>query len=289
MSAARPPPPAAAVTEIEAKECEVCETVVGELSKRIRKSASFSLSLSLSRSRSRSPPPHLSRPCPLPPTSARPPARRAVLGPLVAAAAAARPPARRRLPVLNQVFVHRLLSAALDRSATSLCLFLTVPAPVPAPARTPPPTETKNPKLEFVEKMLSSYCKFQEKEAVNKKGDETKRNSMCYYLEPIKRQVAQPIMSGLPPDVICKRLQKNDDQICALEWGETLKTGSDTNAAAAMDWSVYTDAKLAEMKMKEIKALIKKTGKKCEGCADKADYIKLAVKIRDERTKKGEL
>lgn len=37
------------------------------------------------------------------------------------------------------------------------------------------------------------------------------------------------------PVVPAQRLEKTDDAICALEWGETLSTGGDTNAAAAMD------------------------------------------------------
>merc|ERR1712146_612254 len=121
---------------------------------------------------------------------------------------------------------------------------------------------------------------------VNKKGDDVKRNSMCYYLEPIKRQVSTPIANGLPPDVICKRLQKQDDAICTLEWGETLKTGVDTNSAAKLNWKEYTDDKLEGMKMKELKTLIKKTGQTCDGCADKSDYVKLAKKNqgRKDRT-----
>ena len=47
---------------------------------------------------------------------------------------------------------------------------------------------------------------------------------MCYYLEPVKRELSTPLVAGLPADVICQKLKKRDDAICKLEYGENLKT-----------------------------------------------------------------
>ena len=133
--------------------------------------------------------------------------------------------------------------------------------------------------MEFVEKKLRSYCKYQEEASKNKKcapsppssaarqppfaisrrcsatlshvvcrGDATKPNSMCYYIEPVKRDFSTPVANGAPPslaaathpfpavlrarrgaaglpaEAVCKKLKQKDDAICKLEWGEQLKT-----------------------------------------------------------------
>ena len=81
------------------------------------------------------------------------------------------------------------------------------------------------PPVEFVEKKLRSYCKYQEEASKNKKcapsppallrrktarsrfaavaqqrfvcrGDATKPNSMCYYIEPVKRDFSTPVANG---------------------------------------------------------------------------------------------
>lgn len=48
---------------------------------------------------------------------------------------------------------------------------------------------------------------------------------MCYYLEPVKRDLSEPMANGLPAAAICKKLRKHDDALCAMEWGDQLKTG----------------------------------------------------------------
>ena len=129
-----------------------------------------------------------------------------------------------------------------------------------------------------MEKKLRSYCKYQEEASKNKKcapsppallrrkaaavrhsppllsnafvcrGDATKPNSMCYYIEPVKRDFSTPVANGarpslaaathpfpavlrarrgaagLPAEAVCKKLKQKDDAICKLEWGEQLKT-----------------------------------------------------------------
>ena len=65
------------------------------------------------------------------------------------------------------------------------------------------------------------------------RGDVTKPNTMCYYLEPVKREMSTPMVGGLPADLICKKLAKRDDAICKLEWGEQLKTVRSMSLGAA--------------------------------------------------------
>ena len=43
-----------------------------------------------------------------------------------------------------------------------------------------------------------------------------KEAKLCYYLDPIKREVSQPVKNGVPFDVICQRLKKQSAEICAL-------------------------------------------------------------------------
>ena len=51
-----------------------------------------------------------------------------------------------------------------------------------------------------VEAALEKYCK--------KKELGVREKKICYYLTPIKRDVAQPFSLGLPSDKVCKRLEK---------------------------------------------------------------------------------
>ena len=94
--------------------------------------------------------------------------------------------------------------------------------------------EGKVPPVEFVEKKLRSYCKYQEEASKNKKcapsptallrckaaavrdsppllsnashvvcrGDATKPNSMCYYIEPVKRDFSTPVANGALPSLV---------------------------------------------------------------------------------------
>jgi hypothetical protein len=65
--------------------------------------------------------------------------------------------------------------------------------------------------LIHIEETLGNYC--EKNKALNEK--EVK---LCYYIDPIKREVSQPMKNGVPPEKICERLKKKSAEICALRY-----------------------------------------------------------------------
>ena len=57
-----------------------------------------------------------------------------------------------------------------------------------------------------VEKAMGAYCKKDTLSAREKK--------ICYYIDPIKRDVAQPFSLGLPSLKVCQRINKTNAEIC---------------------------------------------------------------------------
>ena len=57
---------------------------------------------------------------------------------------------------------------------------------------------------------LGKYCK--------KKELGVREKKICYYLEPIKRDVAQPFSLGMPADKVCKRLEKVNPEVCGVKF-----------------------------------------------------------------------
>ena len=53
-----------------------------------------------------------------------------------------------------------------------------------------------------IEKVIAKYCKDKGKKL------NPKEKKVCYYLEPIKREVSTPISFGAPVDRVCKKLEK---------------------------------------------------------------------------------
>ena len=53
-----------------------------------------------------------------------------------------------------------------------------------------------------IEKIIAKYCKDKGKKL------NPKEKKVCYYLEPIKREVSTPISFGAPVDRVCKKLEK---------------------------------------------------------------------------------
>jgi len=56
-----------------------------------------------------------------------------------------------------------------------------------------------------VEGAIDKYCSQRELGPREKK--------ICYYIEPIKRDVAQPFSTGMPAERVCKRIQKSNPEV----------------------------------------------------------------------------
>ena len=63
--------------------------------------------------------------------------------------------------------------------------------------------------LEAIEAVIGAYCE-------TPPGD--KEGRLCYYLDPIKREVSQPMKNGVPTGKLCDRLKKKSAEICTLRF-----------------------------------------------------------------------
>merc|ERR1719453_2616359 len=61
-----------------------------------------------------------------------------------------------------------------------------------------------------IEEAIDRYC-----------GQSTlgqKERKLCYYIEPIKRSVSHPFTLRMPKDRLCKRITKDNDDICNVKY-----------------------------------------------------------------------
>mmetsp|Transcript_63562 Transcript_63562/g.94326 ORF Transcript_63562/g.94326 Transcript_63562/m.94326 type:complete len:129 (-) Transcript_63562:106-492(-) len=113
-----------------------------------------------------------------------------------------------------------------------------------------PKTDVKSkPKVEAA---LGSYC------ASSSLGPREKK--ICYYIDPIKRDVAQPFSTGMPSDRVCKRINQANPEICSVKF--PIKT----EKLEVKD--------LSKLRVKQLKQILGERGVECKGCLEKGDYIK---------------
>mmetsp|Transcript_11563 Transcript_11563/g.23727 ORF Transcript_11563/g.23727 Transcript_11563/m.23727 type:complete len:164 (+) Transcript_11563:50-541(+) len=106
-----------------------------------------------------------------------------------------------------------------------------------------------------VEEALGKYCK--------RKDLGVKEKKICYYLDPIKRDVAQPFSLGMPSEKVCKRLEKVNPEVCSVKY--PMKTEK-------MDAQDYN-----KLRVKQLRQILADRGVECKGCAEKKDFVKRAM------------
>ena len=117
----------------------------------------------------------------------------------------------------------------------------------------------------YIEDRLEKYCK-----KVIREGKESKEASMCYYLTPIKRDVATPLWMGMPTLKACKRISTKDEMVCGLKFAR---------APAAV--KKLSDEKINGMKVKSLKRLLTEFSQPCTGCSSREDYAAAVIAFRD--------
>ena len=109
-----------------------------------------------------------------------------------------------------------------------------------------------------IEKAMGEYCS-------NKDNKLTAREKkICYYIDPIKRDVAQPFSLGMTSLKVCKRITKSNPEIC------TVKFPVKTDKMEKKD--------LSKLRVKQLKAILSERGVECKGCLEKDEFIK---KVQD--------
>lgn len=97
---------------------------------------------------------------------------------------------------------------------------------------------------------LESYC-----------GGEIgqKQKKVCYWLLPVKRDVAQAASTGMPKKKVCERLSKKNLEICEVKFPIKVEKG-------VTDYS--------KMRVKALKKILAERGVECVGCLEKPDYVR---------------
>jgi hypothetical protein len=103
-----------------------------------------------------------------------------------------------------------------------------------------------------VEGALGAYC------ARDDLGPRERK--ICYYIDPIKRDVAQPFSTGMPPDRVCKRINQSNPEIC------TVKFPVKTEKLEKKD--------LSKMRVKQLRRILADRGLECKGCVEKSEFVK---------------
>ena len=114
-----------------------------------------------------------------------------------------------------------------------------------------PKKQRKN--KEKIESVIAKFCK-DKKKKLNQK-----EKKVCYYLDPIKREVSTPVSFGAPADRVCKKLEKKNDEICQVKYKIKTKKGQ-TN--------------YKKMRVKHLKQILADRGVTCNGCTEKSEFVK---------------
>ena len=91
-----------------------------------------------------------------------------------------------------------------------------------------------------------------------------RERKICYYIDPIKRDVAQPFSTGMPVDRVCKRINQSNNEICGVKF--PLKTEK------------LEPKDLSKLRVKQLKSILADRGVECTGCLEKEEFIK---KVQD--------
>ncbi|KAL7464839.1 hypothetical protein ACHAXS_005164 [Conticribra weissflogii] len=102
-----------------------------------------------------------------------------------------------------------------------------------------------------VEKALGDHCA---KDTLS-----ARERKICYYVDPIKRDVAQPFSLGMPVDRLCKRINKTNQEICSVKF--PVKTEN------------LEKQDLSKLRVKQLKSILLDRGVECKGCVEKEEFI----------------
>ena len=104
-----------------------------------------------------------------------------------------------------------------------------------------------------IEKAMGDFCA---RDNLN-----NREKKICYYIDPIKRDVAQPFSLGMPTLKLCQRISKTNPEIC------TVKFPVQTENLDKKD--------LSKLRVKQLKQILSERGVDCKGCVEKEEFIKM--------------
>ena len=127
------------------------------------------------------------------------------------------------------------------------------------------PQEKKKDK-NAIEKAISTHC------TLSGFGSDWKPNpslaspkdvKMCYIFDPIKKSISQPMSTGMPKHKVCKRLTKDNPDICDVKYPIKVEK---KEGEEVVDYN--------SMKVKDLKKILSERGVECKGCSEKTEFVK---------------
>ncbi|GAX13426.1 RNA-binding protein 15 [Fistulifera solaris] len=105
-----------------------------------------------------------------------------------------------------------------------------------------------------IEAAIGKYCA--------NKGNKlsSREKKICYYIDPIKRDVAQPFSLGMPSLKVCERINKSNPEICSV------KLPVKTENMEKQD--------ISKLRVKQLKQILADRGVECVGCVEKEEFVK---------------
>jgi mesencephalic astrocyte-derived neurotrophic factor len=104
-----------------------------------------------------------------------------------------------------------------------------------------------------IEAAMGEYC------ANNDNKLSAREKKICYYIDPIKRDVAQPFSLGMSSLKVCKRITKSNPEIC------TVKFPVKTDNMEKKD--------LSKLRVKQLKQILDGRGVDYKGLLEKEEFI----------------
>nr|ACO10619.1 ARMET-like protein precursor [Caligus rogercresseyi] len=120
-----------------------------------------------------------------------------------------------------------------------------------------------------IEKGFKKFCK----------DLKLKENRFCYYLggtedaaTGILGEMSKPLSWGMPADKVCVKLQKMDKQICELRYDKQID---------------LKNVDLKKLKVRDLKKILNDWDEICDGCLEKADFIKRIEELKPKHMREG--
>jgi len=124
---------------------------------------------------------------------------------------------------------------------------------------------------------LTVPAKIEEKFRKFCKPLKTKDNRFCYFLggtadaaTGILGEMSKPMSWGMPSDKICEKLKKKDKQICELTYEKQID---------------FKTVDLKKLKVKELKKILNDWDEGCDGCLEKADFIRRIEELKPKHVR----
>jgi mesencephalic astrocyte-derived neurotrophic factor len=116
-------------------------------------------------------------------------------------------------------------------------------------------------KKDKVEAALGKYCGIIPGHDNNPGANLSARErKICYYIDPIKRDVAQPFSLGMSSLKVCQRINKSNPEICSVKFPVK------TEKMEAKD--------ITKLRVKQLKQILAQRGVECKGCVEKEEFVK---------------